>query len=78
MLPLSSQKNDAFDVLVVGASFAGLSFAGVAAALGLHVLVVERDAEIGGVMRCGAYGYSRPTNLQSRSAHVLTASTWQM
>lgn len=51
MLPLSSPKNDAFDVLVVGASFAGLSFAGVAAALGLHVLVVERDAEIGGVVR---------------------------
>src|SRR5205085_4608718 len=44
-------KSDSYDVIVVGASFAGLSFASVAAALGLHVLVIERDAEIGGVVR---------------------------
>src|SRR5205823_8733380 len=36
---------------ILGASFAGLSFAGVAAALGLRVLVLERDAEVGGVVR---------------------------
>lgn len=46
-----NQKDDIYDVLVVGASFAGLSFAGVAAALGMRVLVVERDAEVGGVVR---------------------------
>lgn len=45
------QANGTYDVIVVGASFAGLSFATVAAALGLSVLVVERDAEIGGVVR---------------------------
>ena len=45
------QKRDIYDVIVVGASFAGLSFAGVAAALGLRVLVLERDAEVGGVVR---------------------------
>ncbi len=47
----TDQKADSYDVVVVGASFAGLSFAGVAAALGLRVLVVERDAEVGGVVR---------------------------
>ena len=45
------QKRDIYDVIVVGASFAGLSFAGVAAALGIRVLVLERDAEVGGVVR---------------------------
>jgi geranylgeranyl reductase len=47
----ASQKADVYDVIVVGASFAGLSFASVAAARGLRVLVLERDAEIGGVVR---------------------------
>src|SRR5207253_6856211 len=46
-----NHKSDIYDVIVVGASFAGLSFASVAAALGLRVLVLERDAEIGGVVR---------------------------
>ncbi len=50
--PVSAHgKEDIYDVLVVGASFAGLSFAGVAAALGMRVLIVERDAVIGGVVR---------------------------
>jgi digeranylgeranylglycerophospholipid reductase len=47
----ASQKGEIYDVIVVGASFAGLSFASVAAARGLRVLVLERDAEIGGVVR---------------------------
>ncbi len=46
-----SQEDEFYDVVVVGASFAGLSFASVGAALGLRVLVVERDAEVGGVVR---------------------------
>jgi digeranylgeranylglycerophospholipid reductase len=50
-MPSPNQKSDIYDVLVVGASFAGLSFASVAAALGLRALVVERDAEVGGVVR---------------------------
>src|SRR5260221_1499867 len=40
-----------YDVVVVGASFAGLSFAGGAAARGLRTLVLERDAEVGRVVR---------------------------
>ncbi|HLX59163.1 MAG TPA: NAD(P)/FAD-dependent oxidoreductase, partial [Ktedonobacteraceae bacterium] len=51
MPPLPTQKSEIYDVIVVGASFAGLSFASVAAALGLRILVVERDAEVGGVVR---------------------------
>jgi digeranylgeranylglycerophospholipid reductase len=50
-MPRLAQESDLYDVIVVGASFAGLSFASVAAALGLRVLVVERDTEIGRVVR---------------------------
>ncbi|HLJ35835.1 MAG TPA: NAD(P)/FAD-dependent oxidoreductase [Ktedonobacteraceae bacterium] len=58
LLPLPSNEphdyldnQDSYDVIVVGASFAGLSFASVGAALGLRVLVLERDGEVGGVVR---------------------------
>ncbi len=51
MPPFPVQKSDTYDVVVVGASFAGLSFASIAAVLGLRVLVVERDTEIGAVVR---------------------------
>ncbi len=51
MLSPIPQENECYDVVVVGASFAGLSFASVGAALGLRVLVVERDARVGGVVR---------------------------
>jgi digeranylgeranylglycerophospholipid reductase len=47
----SGEVSDVYDVIVVGASFAGLSFATVAAARGLRVLVLERDASIGSVVR---------------------------
>ncbi len=40
-----------YDVIVAGASFAGLSFASVAAARGLRTLVLERDPVVGGVVR---------------------------
>ncbi|HLY30171.1 MAG TPA: FAD-dependent monooxygenase, partial [Ktedonobacterales bacterium] len=40
-----------YDVVVVGASFAGLTFASVAATRGLRVLVLERDPVVGGVVR---------------------------
>ncbi len=43
--------NDQYDVIVVGASFAGLGFASVAAARGLRTLVLERDPVVGGVVR---------------------------
>ena len=45
------QGQDIYDVVVVGASFAGLSFASVASALGLRVLVVEKDGKVGGIVR---------------------------
>ena len=52
-MPTSTQtpKRDLYDVIVVGASFAGLSFASVAAARGLRTLVLERDPVVGGVVR---------------------------
>ena len=49
--PIPQKEDNCYDVVVVGASFAGLSFASVGAALGLRVLVIERDATIGGVVR---------------------------
>src|SRR5258708_21602984 len=48
--PVHTEAAD-YDVVVVGASFAGLSFAGAAAARGLRTLVLERDAEVGRVVR---------------------------
>ncbi|MHB8600530.1 MAG: FAD-dependent monooxygenase [Ktedonobacteraceae bacterium] len=50
-LPTNLDEQNNYDVIVVGASFAGLSFASIAAALGLRVLVLERDAEVGGIVR---------------------------
>src|SRR6266498_2332832 len=47
----SNSKSAHYDVIVVGASFAGLSFASVAATLGMRVLVLERDERVGGVVR---------------------------
>jgi flavin-dependent dehydrogenase len=40
-----------YDAVVVGASFAGLAFASVAATRGMKVLVLERDAQVGGIVR---------------------------
>ena len=49
--PQSRPEYERYDVVVVGASFAGLSFASAAAVRGLRVLVLERDATVGGVVR---------------------------
>jgi flavin-dependent dehydrogenase len=43
--------SETWDAIVVGASFAGLTFAGAAAARGMRVLVLERDPIPGGVVR---------------------------
>jgi digeranylgeranylglycerophospholipid reductase len=48
---LCSVIDEPYDVVVVGASFAGLSFASSAAAHGMRVLVLERDPAVGGVVR---------------------------
>nr|MBF6592091.1 FAD-dependent monooxygenase [Ktedonobacterales bacterium] len=47
----STEQSEMWDAIVVGASFAGLAFAGAAAARGMRVLVLERDATPGGVVR---------------------------
>lgn len=47
----SGVSDDPYDAIVAGASFAGLSFASAAAARGMRVLVAERDAAIGRVVR---------------------------
>jgi flavin-dependent dehydrogenase len=47
-MPFSSNH---YDAIVVGASFAGLSFASLAATLGMRVLVLERDRKVGGIVR---------------------------
>lgn len=51
MSDASSRPSETYDAVVVGASFAGLSFASVAAARGMRVLVLERDPRVGGVVR---------------------------
>jgi digeranylgeranylglycerophospholipid reductase len=43
--------DELYDAVVVGASFAGLTFAGTAAVHGARVLVLERDGVVGGVVR---------------------------
>jgi flavin-dependent dehydrogenase len=45
------EQQETWDAIVVGASFAGLAFASAAAARGMRVLVLERDATPGGIVR---------------------------
>ena len=47
----ASTQCEIYDVVVIGASFAGLSFASAAAAHGMSILVLERDPKVGGVVR---------------------------
>lgn len=51
-MPFSSNlQSNHYDAIVVGASFAGLSFASTASTLGMRVLVLERDSKLGGIVR---------------------------
>jgi digeranylgeranylglycerophospholipid reductase len=68
----SSQKGDVYDIVVVGASFAGLSFTNGAAARGLRVLVLEKDAEIGGVVRTTGILFSDVLDVTDVPARYLT------
>ncbi len=72
MLFTTSQKGGVYDVIVVGASFAGLSFANGAAARGLRVLVLERDAEIGGMVRTTGILFSDVLDVTDVPARYLT------
>ncbi len=47
----SSQQSNHYDAIIVGASFAGLSFANIAATHGMRVLVLERASRVGGIVR---------------------------
>lgn len=78
-MPLAaSPQGDVYDVIVVGASFAGLSFASVAAARGLSVLVLERDAEIGGVVRTTGVLFSDVLDVADVPARYLLNSVRRM
>jgi geranylgeranyl reductase len=75
-LPASQTGNgaDVYDVIVAGASFAGLSFAGVAAARGLRVLVLERDTAIGHVVRTTGVLFSDVLDVSDVPARYLMNS----
>jgi flavin-dependent dehydrogenase len=60
----AAPQRDRYDVIVVGASFAGLSFASVAAARGLRTLVLERDTVVGGVVRTTGILFSDVFDIQ--------------
>ncbi|MCK4438829.1 FAD-dependent oxidoreductase, partial [Candidatus Bathyarchaeota archaeon] len=49
------EKNQKYDVIVVGAGPAGSATAKAAAERGLDVLLVERELEIGVPDKCGEY-----------------------
>ncbi|MGO8950612.1 MAG: FAD-dependent monooxygenase [Ktedonobacterales bacterium] len=71
-------NQDVYDVIVVGASFAGLSFAGVAAARGLRVLVLERDAAVGHVVRTTGVLFSDVLDVLDVPAQYLMNSVRQI
>ncbi len=78
-MPLSSsQTGEVYDVVVAGASFAGLSFASVAAARGLRVLVLEKDHEIGGVVRTTGVLFSDVLDVTDVPARYLMNSVRRM
>jgi len=71
-MPLpSDQMSGAYDAIVVGASFAGLSFASAAAARGLRVLVLERDSAIGGIVRTTGVLFSDVLDIMDVPARYL-------
>jgi digeranylgeranylglycerophospholipid reductase len=71
-MPLSpGQESDTYDVVVAGASFAGLSFASAAAVRGLRVLVLERDATIGAVVRTTGVLFSDALDIMDVPARYL-------
>ncbi len=74
----TSQQGEIYDAIVVGASFAGLSFASVAAARGLRVLVLEKDAEIGGVVRTTGVLFSDVLDVTDVPARYLMNSVRRM
>lgn len=74
MIFTQHQNGDIYDIIVVGASFAGLSFASGAAARGLHVLVLEKDAGIGGLVRTTGILFSDVLDVTDVPARYLTNS----
>lgn len=68
---LPKQQNNHYDAIVVGASFAGLSFASIAATLGMRVLVLERDSTVGGIVRTTGILFSDVFDFLDVPAHYL-------
>lgn len=74
MMFTAHQKSDIYDIVVVGASFAGLSFASGAAARGLRVLVLEKASEIGGIVRTTGILFSDVLDVMDVPTRYLTNS----
>jgi 3-oxosteroid 1-dehydrogenase len=58
------------DVVVVGSGFAGLVAASIARGRGADVVVLEADAEIGGMMRISSGEYWVPNNARMQEAGI--------
>lgn len=48
--PTDSEKDNVFDVIIIGAGISGMSTAALLAQFGLHVCVVERGEKPGGMI----------------------------
>ncbi len=60
------------DVLVIGAGAAGLFFSGVAASLGLKVMLIDHQKKIGEKIRISGGGRCNFTNMHSGPEHFLS------
>lgn len=78
MIFTTQQKDDIYDIVVVGASFAGLSFASGAAVRGLRVLVLEKDVEIGGLVRTTGILFSDVLDVTDVPTRFLTNAVRQI
>lgn len=74
----AENSQNIYDVIVVGASFAGLSFAEVAAVRGLRVLVLERDSAVGHVVRTTGVLFSDVLDVLDVPARYLMNSVRQL
>ncbi len=74
----AENSQNIYDVIVVGASFAGLSFAEVAAVRGLRVLVLERDSAVGHVVRTTGVLFSDVLDVLDVPARYLMNSVRQI
>jgi len=69
-LPTPALWDAETDVVVVGSGFAGLVAAAIARGRGAHVIVLEADDEIGGMMRISSGEYWVPNNACMQEAGI--------